>query len=175
MRLVDIVGVEDEGACGADVDSDGHPERVIDGSHPPRVTARKVVVDRDEVDALARERVEIEREAGDQSLAFASLHLRDLSLVEDDAAHQLLVEVAKADRAPACLAAERKRLDQQLVEVVPLARLLAEPIGAYAQGAGVELLELWLESIDRLGHRKVAFDLSLVRIEQLGKDDHDLN
>ncbi len=148
---------------------------MIDGSHPAGVAARQVVVHGDQVDALAGERVEVEGQAGHQRLAFARLHLGDLSLVQHDAAHHLDVEVAEADRAPARLAAQRERLDQQLVQVMPFARLLAERVRAGAQGFVVELLELGLERVDRLGDREVALDFTLVGIEQLGKDDHCLN
>src|SRR5258707_5314481 len=54
-----------------------------------RVALREVVVDRDEMDAGRRERIEVEREARDERLALAGLHLRDVALVQHDAAHQL--------------------------------------------------------------------------------------
>jgi hypothetical protein len=48
---------------------------------------------------LPVERVEIDRQRGDQRLAFAGLHLGDLALMQDHAAHQLHVEMALAERA----------------------------------------------------------------------------
>src|SRR2546426_7313363 len=50
-----------------------------------------VVGDGDEVRAAARQRVEVERQGGDERLAFAGRHLRDLPLVQYDAPDQLHV------------------------------------------------------------------------------------
>src|SRR5712692_11080349 len=118
VRLVEKLGVVDECAGGADVNAHAHAQQVVDRTHPARVTAGEVVVDRDKVDALSRERVQVQGQAGDQRFALTGLHLSDLALVEDDASYELDVEVPEADRSAACLAAERERLDQQLVEVM---------------------------------------------------------
>ena len=58
-------------------DADGQAEEPVDLPHPFGVAAGEVVVDRDDVDALAGERVEIDGQGGDQRLAFAGLHLGD--------------------------------------------------------------------------------------------------
>ena len=97
-------------------DADGHAEEAVDPAHPLRVAARQVVVDRDDVDALALERVEIGRQRGDERLAFAGLHLGDLALVEDGAADQLHVEVPHVEDAAAGLADDGEGLRQQVVE-----------------------------------------------------------
>ena len=57
----------------------------------------QVVVDRDEVDALAGEAVEVDRQRRDEGLALAGLHLGDPAEVQGGAAHQLHVVVALAD------------------------------------------------------------------------------
>ena len=61
------------------------PEEVEDRAHPLRVAASEVVVDRDDVDALAGDRVQDRGERRDEGLALAGAHLRDLALVEHDA------------------------------------------------------------------------------------------
>src|SRR5581483_3230695 len=124
--LVDVLGVVQVRGRVAHVHADAEPEQVVDGPHPARVTAGQVVVDRDEVRALPRQCVQVQREARDQRLALTGLHLGDLSVVEDDAADELDVEVAKPDRAARSLAADRESLDQQLVDVVPVLGLLAK-------------------------------------------------
>ena len=73
-------------------------EEVEDRAHPLRVAPGQVVVDGDDVDALAGDRVEDRGERRDEGLALAGAHLRDLALVEHDAADQLHVEVAHAER-----------------------------------------------------------------------------
>ena len=93
-------------------------QAVEDGPHPLRVALGEVVVDGDDVNAAPRHGVECGGERRDEGLALAGLHLRDLALVQDDAAQQLDVEVAHAELAPADLAGGRKDLRQRIVEDV---------------------------------------------------------
>ena len=65
---------------------------------------------------VAGERVQVEREARDERLALAGLHLGDVALVQDDAAHHLHVEHALLRFAPARLAHGGVGLEQELVE-----------------------------------------------------------
>ena len=97
-------------------DADRHAQEAVDPPHPLRVAAGEVVVDGDDVDALAGEGVEIRRQGRDQRLAFAGLHLGDLAAVQDDAADQLDVEVPHVERAAARLADHGERFGQQVVE-----------------------------------------------------------
>ena len=93
-----------------------HAERVPDRLRPLRVALGEVVVDRDQVDALAGQRVQVERLDGDEGLALAGLHLGDVALVEDDAAHLLDVEEADAHRALERLADGGEGLEDELVD-----------------------------------------------------------
>ena len=86
--------------------------------HPLGMETREVVVHRDEVHALAGERVEVARQRRDERLALAGLHLGDPPEVHRGAAHDLDVEVALAERALAGLADDRERLRQHLGEAV---------------------------------------------------------
>ena len=99
-----------------DDDADGEAEELVDLAHPLGVALGEVVVDGDDVDAVAGERVEIAGEGGDEGLAFAGLHFGDLALVQDHAADQLHVEVAHLDGAPAGFADDGEGLGQNLVE-----------------------------------------------------------
>src|SRR6185369_5396103 len=85
-------------------EADRAPELLVDGLRPLCVALRQVVVDGDEMDAATREAVEIQRLHRDEGLALARLHLGDVALVEDDAAHELDVEEPNADRTPERLA-----------------------------------------------------------------------
>ena len=97
---------------------------------------------------MAGERVEIERLRRDERLAFAGLHLGDVALVQDDAAHQLHVEEADAHRALERLADGGERLEEELVERLAVLEALAE-LGRLAGELLVgELLELGLERAD---------------------------
>ena len=74
--------------------ADGQAEEVVDATHPLGVVLREVVVDRDDVDALAGQRVEVGRQRRDQGLALTGLHLGDVAEVQRRATHDLDVEVA---------------------------------------------------------------------------------
>ena len=114
------------------------------------VALGEVVVDRDEVRAAAGERVQVERLGGDERLALAGLHLGDVALVEDDAAHQLHVEEADADRALERLAHRGERLEEELVEVLAVLDPLLELDRLRGELGVGQLLEVGLERADVL-------------------------
>ncbi len=141
--------------------ADGDAEEVVHRLHPHRVASRQVVVNGDEVDALAAERVEEDGGGTGEGLAFAGLHLGDRAGVKNHASDQLHVVVALADRALARLASERERFGQNRVEcLVVLADVLAELVGALADLGVVEQLELGLESVDLLDPLLVFLQLA---------------
>ena len=78
------------------------------------------------MNALARERVQVEREAGDERLTFAGLHLGDVALVEDDAAHQLDVEHPLVGLPQAGLADGGEGLEEELLERLAVLEPLPE-------------------------------------------------
>ena len=93
MGFVEEFGVVEQRHLVAD-DRYAHPQRVIDGPVPAGIAPGQVVVDGDQVGALAFQRIEVERQHRDQGLALTGFHLGDLSLMQDDAAHHLDVEGA---------------------------------------------------------------------------------
>ena len=97
-------------------DADRHAEEAVDLAHPLRVAAGEVVVDGDDVDAFAFERVQIGGQRRDERLAFAGLHLGDLALVQHGAADELHVEVPHVEHAAARLADDGEGFGQQVVE-----------------------------------------------------------
>ena len=99
-----------------DDDADGQAEEIVDLAHPLGVAAGEVVVDGDDVDALAGQRVEIDGKGGDQGLALAGLHLGDGALVEHHAADQLDVEMALAEGALGGLAHRGEGGHEEIVE-----------------------------------------------------------
>src|SRR5712691_8660107 len=172
VGLVDELGVVDVRARGADVDADAKAQQVVDRSHPARVTPSEVVVNGDQMDALAGESVQVKREAGDQRLAFSGLHLGDLALVQDHASYELDVEVPEADRAAGGLPADGERLNQELVEVVAVASTLAQLVRPSAHARVVQRLELGFQVGDGGRHHEVALHFPLVGVQELRQVQH---
>lgn len=74
--------------------TDGHAQVLIDAAHPLGVALGKVIIDSNDVHALAGNSVEIASQRGDQGLTFAGLHLGDVALVQCHGANKLHVKVA---------------------------------------------------------------------------------
>ena len=157
-----VVGVLDRG--------DADPERVVDRLHPFGVAAGQVVVDGDDVDAVAGQRVEEDRQGRGQRLALAGLHLGDRPVVQHHAADQLHVEMALADAAPRRLAGQREGLGQQVVERLAAAGALAQRVGLGAQLLVAEQLHLRLDRVDLLGALLVGLEFAALSHTQRARD-----
>ena len=104
----------------------GEPQKAVDLAHPLGVALGQIVVDRDDVDALAGQGVEIGGEGGHQRLALAGLHLGDPALMEDHAAQELHVEVAHAHGPDGGLPHHGEGLRQEVVQCFALCEPLLE-------------------------------------------------
>ena len=94
-RVVLIGGVVLEAAHG-------QAQVVIDWPHPHRIPAGQVVVDGDDMDAVAGQGIEIDRQSSHQGFALAGFHFGNLPPVQGDAANQLHIVMALAqDGRPA--------------------------------------------------------------------------
>ncbi|SIH63488.1 Uncharacterised protein [Mycobacteroides abscessus subsp. abscessus] len=93
-----------------------HPEEAEDAAHELRLVGREVVVDGDDVDAAAGERVEVGGGRGHERFALTGLHLGDVAEVECGSAHELDVEVPHAQCPARGLAHRGEGLRQQRVE-----------------------------------------------------------
>ena len=107
-------------------DAGRHAEGAEDAAHQLGLVAGEVVVDRDDVHALAGDRVEVRGGGGDQGLALTGLHLGDVAEVQGGAAHELHVEVPQAEGALGRLADRGERLGQQVVERLAVGVTLAQ-------------------------------------------------
>jgi hypothetical protein len=155
------------------VDADREAQEAIDSPHPVGVALGEVVVDRDDVNTLAGQRIEIRRKCGDQRLALARSHLGDLAVVERDTAQQLNIEVPHRERALAGLTNHGERLRQDCVELLAfrdppeLAVLAAAPVRQRRRRR--------LERIDFADCHRVLLEEALVAApEDAGEDvgDH---
>ena len=134
------------------------------GEHPFAVAAGQVVVDGDDVDALALEGVEVGRQRGDEGFAFAGDHLGDVAAVQDDAAEDLHVEVPHVLGAAAGLAAGGERLGQQVVELCALGQPFAQLRRHRLQLLVAERPHLLFEVVDLRQQRAWHDDVRLGRI-----------
>ena len=145
-----------------DDDADGEAEELVDLAHPLAVALGEVVVDGDDMDALAGERVEIDRQRRDQGLAFAGAHLGDARLVEHHAADQLDIEMPHAEHRRGRLADDGKGRHQQVVELGAIGDVLAEFRGAADQLLVGERPHLVFHGVDRLDTGPGRFDPTVV-------------
>jgi hypothetical protein len=125
-----------------------HAEHGEDGLGPGLVALCEVVVRRHEMHAVAGERVQVHRLRRDEGLSLAGLHLGDVALVEDDAAHQLHVEEPDVHRALEGLAHSCERLEEELVEVLAIRDALFELRRLGGDLLVAQLLEFGLERRD---------------------------
>jgi len=144
-------------------DADGQAEEVVELGHPLGVAPGEIVVDRDDMDALAFERIEIGRQGRDQRLAFAGLHLGDGALVQHHAADELDVIGPLAEHALGRLAHRGEGRNQEVVELLALGDLLLELLGARLQSLVAQRGDLRLQGVDRGDAGLVALDAAVIR------------
>ena len=106
-------------------DADGQSQRMVQLRHPLGIALGEVVVHGDEMDALAFERIQIDRQRRDQGLAFAGLHFRDAAPVQNHAADELHVEVPHVQPAAGHLAADGEGFGQDVVERLAVGQALS--------------------------------------------------
>ena len=150
--------------------ADRHSEEAVDAAHPVGVAAGEIVVDGDDVNALASEGVQVGGQRRDQGLALAGLHLGDLAAVQHDAADELHVEVPHAEHAPSGLAHHRKGVDQQIVEGGPLVPPCAQLCRLGTESVVRERTDLVLPLPDGDDQGLNALEIPLIlRAEDLGQ------
>ena len=138
------------------------PRKLVDAAHPFGVALGEIVVDGDDMDALAGERVEIDGQRRDQRLAFAGAHLGDAAIVQHHAADQLDVEGPHAEHAAGCLADRGEGRNQQIVEIGAVGEILPELLGAGAQLRVGKRPQLVFQRVDRLDPRPRRLDAAIV-------------
>ena len=126
-------------------------EEAVEPAHPLGVAPGQVVVDRDDVDALAGQGVEVGGQHGDERLAFTGDHLGDVAPVQRHAAHQLNVEVTLAERTLGRLAHGGEGLGKQVVERFAVRVPLPELVGHPTQLGVAHGDEVILDGVDLLG------------------------
>ena len=153
------------------IDAVGQAEEVVDLPHPVGVAAGQVVVHGDDMDALAGERVQVDGQRGDQGLALAGLHFRDLAVVQDHAADELDVEMALAEGAAAGLADHGEGFRQQVVQRRAIGQAGAEFRGLGGQSLVRQRLHAIFQGVDRRNSPLIPFQGAVIGGAENGAGD----
>ena len=94
----------------------GQAKEVIQLSHPSRVTLGQIVVDRNDMHALAFKGIEHNRQCGNKCLTFTGLHFGNLALVQSHGSKELHIIMSHAKDTTTCLPHQRKNLRQYIIE-----------------------------------------------------------
>ena len=125
----------------------------MDASHELGLIGGEVVVDRDDVHAFARQRVEVRGERRHERFALAGLHFGDVAQVERRAAHNLDVVGPLPDGSPGGFAHSGESLGKELVKGFAVRDTLLELLGLPPEFLVRHVLESGLERIDLLFDR----------------------
>ena len=136
--------------------TDGHAQVLVDAAHPLGVALCQVIVDGNDMHALAGDSVEVAGQGGDERLALAGLHLGNMTLMKRHGADELYVKVAHARDALGSLAHGGKGLGKHVVERLAVGVTLAELIGLGAEFLLGHLLKLGLKTVDLVDDLVVA-------------------
>ncbi len=134
---------------------------LVELAHPFGVAARQIVVDGDDVHALAGQRVQICRQGRHKGLAFTGFHFGDPALMEHDAADDLHRKVLHAQHTPACLAAGGKGVGQNIVGGLAVCQTLLEQGGLVFQLALRHCGIFFFQRQHLVGDRLNALDFAL--------------
>jgi hypothetical protein len=153
--------------------ADGEAEVAVDAAHPLGVALGEVVVDRDDVDALAGDRVEVRRQHAGQRLALAGAHLGDVAEMQRGASHDLDVEVPLAQRPLGSLPDGGERLGENVVETLAVGVPLPEGFRLPAQLRVAHGDEVVLDRVDLVRDvAELAQDATLARAQDPVENCH---
>ena len=150
-------------------------QKAVYFAHPFRVALGKIVVYRDNMDALTGQCIQIGRKSRHQRFSFTGFHFGDSALVQDNSAHELYREVFHAQNAPGSFPADSKGFRQNIIGCFAVFQAFFKFIGFFPQlgvghcGVGVlhgkDLVHSGFDSFDfpgriipekfgKYGHRK---------------------
>ena len=142
-------------------------------AHPLGVALGQIVVDGDDVDALAGQCVQVGGQRGHQRLTFTGLHLGDAALMQHDAAHQLDGIGAHPQHTVGGLPHGGKGLRQNVVQRLAVLQTSLELRRLGLQLGVGQRLVLVLQRRDLVHDGIDALQLTLaVCSENLGKQSH---
>ena len=96
----------------------------MDLTHPLGISFCQVIIDRNDMNALAVQCIQVGRKGGYQCLTFTSLHLRNTSLMQNNAADQLNPIMTHTKNSVCRLTNNRKGFNQQIIQRLSLCKPL---------------------------------------------------
>ena len=152
----------------------GQAKEIVDATHQVGLVLGQVVVHRHHVDALAGERTQVGGHRRHQRLPLTGLHLRDLALMQGDAAHDLDVEGTHAQDAPRRLAHGREGFHQEVVQGLPLLQAILELLRFGLQLLIRQRLEVLLHGVHLRGQPiQLAQHPAFARAKDLVNNRHE--
>ena len=109
--------------------TDRHSKELVEAPHPLGVAFGQIVVDGDNVNALAFKSVQVCRQCGDQRLSFTGLHLRDSAFMQSDASDELNIEMTHVQDALARFAHHCEGFRNEIVQRLAVCNALPEFCG----------------------------------------------
>ncbi len=153
--------------------ADLQAEELVHPAHQLGVALGEVVVHRDQVDALAGQRVQVRGQRADEGLALTGLHLGDVAEVQRRATHDLDVVVALAEDALGGLADGREGLGQQVVQALAVLEALLVLVRERPQLGVGEVDEVLFDGVDLVRDAvQFAQDLAFACTHELVEDGH---
>ena len=157
------------------VDDQAHrqAQKAVDLAHPFAVSLGQIVVDGDDVNATARQCIEVGGQRGHQRLTFTGLHLSDTALMQHDAADELHPIGTQTQHTVRCLPHGGKGLRQQVIQRLTVGQTLLELRGLGLKLGIGEGLVLVGQRLDLVSDGVDAFQLPLtVRSENFRNESH---
>ena len=133
--------------------ADGQSQSLMYLAHPGRVTMGQIIVDRNDMDALTLQCVQVSRKGGHQGLSFTCLHLGDTSLMQDNTTNQLYPVMLHTKHTLRSLADSREGLYQQIIQGLAIGQTLLEFFCLSLQFFIRKLLHLRAERFDPIHQR----------------------
>ena len=144
---------------GMNNQSNRQAEEAVNLAHPLAVSFCQIVVDGDDVHALARNGIQICRQRCHERFAFTGFHFRNTALMQHNAADDLYAVMAHAEHAPSSLSHGGKCFRQQIIQRLAFLIALSEFVGLSAQLRVCQLLVFLLQRIDFVRNRTDALEL----------------
>lgn len=145
----------------------------MDSAHHLGVTLGEIVVDRDQVHALAGERVQIRGQGADEGLALTGLHLGHIAEVQGGSAHHLYVVVTLSEDALRGLTDRGERFGKQVVQALAVRVPFLVLVGERPQLGVGEVDEVLFDGADLVRDAvQFAQDLAFACTHELVEDGH---